>query len=159
MQFSELRSQEADIIMQVWGIPPELFGRLANSNRATITLALQIFGKSVLVPRLERLRHWLQANLVPEYDSPLILEYDSPVPEDREFSLSVMKAQPAAFQLNEYRELANLQEDDTLIEQYGATLASPLQSPPLENMTNDEVRQLYDLLDQAATRTVKGARR
>lgn len=159
MQFSELRSQEADIIMQVWGIPPELFGRLANSNRATITLALQIFGKSVLVPRLERLRHWLQANLVPEYDSPLILEYDSPVPEDREFSLSVMKAQPAAFALNEYRELANLQEDETLYDQYGT---GPIASPqaPLENMTNEEVRQLYDLLDQAASRpTQKGARR
>lgn len=171
MQFSELRTQEADIILQVWGVPPELFGRVQNSNRATIDAALTIFGTSVLVPRLERQRHWIQTNLAPEYDQAIILDYDSPVPEDREFSLAVMKAQPSAFTKNEFRNLANQKPDDNIGEEYGQAGAAPGQpgqeppqeppvrrqppaksEPSLEHLTDEELTTMYGILSKAAER-------
>ena len=110
IQLTELRRHERDTIMQVWGIPPEMFGVIASSNRSTIDVAPHIFNKYCVVPRIERERFFYQERLVPEYDDRLILDYVSPVPEDKEFKLKVMVAQPAAFQLNEFREMAGEEE-------------------------------------------------
>lgn len=106
MQLSDLRSDERDILIHVYGVPPEIFGILESSNRSTIDAADYILAKHVQVPRLEHMRMVLQLRLIERYDERLILDYVSPVMEDKEFQLKVVQGSPQAFTLDEIRELA-----------------------------------------------------
>lgn len=106
MQLIDLRKFERDTIHQFWGIPPEILGITETSNRATIDAADFLFNKNVITPRVESLRTVLQNELVSEFDERIILDYESPVGEDRNYKLDVYKAAPWAFDINEWRELA-----------------------------------------------------
>lgn len=108
-QLNELRKWQHDLIREVFAMPPEILGVIENSNRSTIDAAQFIFATGVLVPRLEFLRTELQARLVPLFDDRLVLDYDTPVPEAREFQLQAVRAIPEAFQLNEIRAIAGLE--------------------------------------------------
>lgn len=112
MQLVELRRFERDTIMQVYGVPPEILGVLENSNRATIEAAEFFYAKHTLVPRIEILREAFQNHIIPEYDDRIVLHYDSPVEEDREFQLEVAKAAPWARTTNEWRTLSGLEPID-----------------------------------------------
>lgn len=106
MQFIELRKFERDMLINARGIPPEVFGVIENSNRATIDAADYLFAKHVLTPALEFLRSYLQSELVPRYDDRFILGYASPIEEDREFYLEAAKVAPWSLTLNEWRGMA-----------------------------------------------------
>ena len=112
-QLVPLRQFERDTIQQVFGIPPEILGILENSNRATIDSADYLFARWVIVPRLELLRSEMQERLVPEFDDRLILDYVSPVPEDRQFKLEVAKSAPWALKRNEWRALMEMEPDES----------------------------------------------
>lgn len=101
-----LLNNQRDTVLQVYGAPPELFGIIENSNRATIDAAETLFARHVIMPRMEHRRATLQIQLVDEIDDTLILDYESPVPDDKEYELSVMKASPWPFKANEIREKA-----------------------------------------------------
>lgn len=107
MQLSQLRKDERDILIHVYGVPPEVFGILENSNRSTIDAADYLMAKYIIVPRLEFQRGVLQQQLIELYDERLILDYVSPVVEDKEFELKVMQAAPQNFTIDEVRELGN----------------------------------------------------
>ena len=106
MQFVQLRQFERDMLIQTFGVPPEIIGVLASSNRATVTAADMFFNKYVIEPRLELLRGVLQERLVPEFDDRLIIDYVSPVQSDKEFELSVAAAAPYILDMDEWRDLA-----------------------------------------------------
>ena len=101
LQLGELRKQERDTIIQVFGIPPEILGIIESSNRATIEAADFTFDTYVIEPRLELLRSILQERLVPEFDDRLIIDFDSPVADDKAHQLDVAKAQPHAISVDE----------------------------------------------------------
>lgn len=103
MQLVELRASERDIIVQIFGVPPEVFGILANSNRSTIDVADYLMKRYVTVPRAEYLRQVWQRRLVPLFDEKLIIDYENPVAEDLDFELKVMVASPWAANVNEWR--------------------------------------------------------
>lgn len=103
MQLVELRKWQRDVVLQVPGVPPEILGVLESSNRATIDTAAFIFARWVLTPRLELIRATLQTQLVPMYDDRIVVDFSSPVEEDREFALQVRKAFPWAYVLDELR--------------------------------------------------------
>lgn len=156
MQLTELRQHERDTVMQVWGIPPEIFGVLSSSNRSTIDQSGTIFMKYCIVPRLERERDFYQDRLVPEYDdgkNRIILDYVSPVPEDKEFKLKVMVAQPAAFELNEFREMANFDPLDDLDGELaqaagaGGFGADPNADPQAEDQPKKKPKPKFENLD------------
>jgi hypothetical protein len=105
LQMIELRKQQRDMVVQMFGIPPELLGILTNSNRATIDAADFLFSRWVVTPRLEFLRAQLQERLVPEYDDRLVIDYVSPIQEDREFMLEAGRAAPWAMTVDEWRVL------------------------------------------------------
>jgi hypothetical protein len=105
MQFTDLRRLERDTIVNVFGVPPEVLGIVENSNRATIEAADYLFGRWVLQPRLEFLRNVLQVAWVSQFDPRLVLDYDSPVAEDKEHNLKVYTAAPWAFMVDEWRSL------------------------------------------------------
>lgn len=123
LQLKELRQQQRDTIMQVFGIPPEIMGVISNSNRATIESAEYLYAKHVLVPRLELLRSYFQERLVPEYDDRFILDYVTPVQEDHEFELTAMTKAPYAFTIDEWRHRAG---ESPLPDGAGQTYAVPI---------------------------------
>jgi len=105
-QLIALRQHERNMVVQVFGVPPEVLGIIENSNRATIDAAQALYGQNVLVPRLEVLRESMQERLIPEYDVRLILDYENPVPADKEFRLRAAQVQPQSLTQNEWRGLA-----------------------------------------------------
>lgn len=105
MQLVDLRKYERDTIIQVYGVPPEILGIIENSNRSTIDASDYLFARWVVQPRLEFLRAVLQERLVPEFDDRLILDYESPVAEDKEYNLKVAQAAPWSMTVDEWREL------------------------------------------------------
>jgi len=130
LQLVELRKHERDTIVQVFGIPPELLGILNNSNRATIESADYLFSRWVVTPRLEFLRSQLQERLVPEYDERLVLDFVSPVQEDREHMLEAAKAAPWAMKVDEWR---TLQGQETLDDDAGQVHMMPLNLIPVRS--------------------------
>lgn len=122
MQFTELRSAQRDIIIQTFGVPPEILGVIENSNRATIDAADYLFAKYVLTPRLEFLRSVFQERLIPEYDDRLIIDYDSPVQEDRQHALEAAKTSVGVLSVDEWRELSGF---DPLPDEAGKTHLVP----------------------------------
>lgn len=107
LQMTQLRKQERDTIIQVFGIPPEKMGVLSQSNRSTIAASDVFWQRDVIMPRAEAMRTVLQRKLVPMFDDRLILDFESPVVEDAEHELNVMRANPRAFTINEWRSAAN----------------------------------------------------
>lgn len=111
----KLRQFERDAVLQHYGMPPEALGVLENSNRATIDNADYFMSRYVVEPRLEKLRQVMQERLVPEFDDRLILDYVSPVQEDRERQLKAAEAAPWALTVDEWRALAGkapLEDED-----------------------------------------------
>lgn len=106
-EMSDLRNQLKAAISEIYGVPPEIFGRLENSNRATIDSADYLFAKHTLDPILS----WIFDNIEPVIEDNFDLgggklKYESPIQEDRAHALAVFSARPSAFTNNEARELA-----------------------------------------------------
>lgn len=112
MEVPELREYLRDTIRQVQGIPPEILGILDNSNRSTIEAAEYLFGKYVVMPRAEVWRDFLQETLVPEFDPRAVIDYVSPLQEDKNFALNVLATKPVIAKVKEYRKLAGLPPTD-----------------------------------------------
>lgn len=106
LQLIQLRQFERDMVIQVFGVPPEILGIIEKSNRSTIEAADFLFSRWVLIPRLELQRTTIQEALItPDYDERLILDYQSPVDEDFERKMQAAKAAPHTMRVNEWREL------------------------------------------------------
>jgi HK97 family phage portal protein len=113
MQLMELRKHERDMVIQTFGVPPEVFGVIENSNRSTIDAADYLMAKHVLVPRLDVLRETMNETIMLEYgDESVVLDYDSPVDQDKEFNYKVAKAAPYSRTVDEWRELQGLDKID-----------------------------------------------
>jgi len=110
LELMDLRTFEREAFNSVFGVPPEIMGLLESSNRATVREAITIFSKEVLVPRLEVERDELQHQLVPLYDDRLFLDYMNPVPEDDDFQLEAMTANPASATIGEWRDVQGLED-------------------------------------------------
>lgn len=108
LQMNELRSHSRDTALQTYGINPEILGVIENSNRSTIDGAFYAFQKLAVEPRAEFWRSELQQKVVPDYDPRLIIDYDSPVQEDREFTLKAYQAKPSTITVDEWRKLQGL---------------------------------------------------
>lgn len=122
LDMRNIREFERDIIISVFGVPPELVGVLQNSNRATIESAEFLFTKHVVVPRLEAQRVAINDQLAWQYDTNLEAGYENPVDEDMAFRADMMKARGDAFTLDEIRESTGL---DPLPEEAGRRIAVP----------------------------------
>lgn len=123
----DLRKFLMDFVRMTYGIPPEIVGDISSSNKATSFAAMEHFATQVTVPRLEFLRAALQKWLLPLFDDETaILDFESPVPADREHRLRVMGTMPAAFSYDEWRGLADFKPDP---ERQGYPMPLPGQKP------------------------------
>ena len=84
-------------------------GVCGNSNRSTISMADFFWTKDIILPRVDFIRAVLQNKLVPMFDDKLVLDFESPVVQDKEHVLNVMRAEPGAFTINEWRKQADHQ--------------------------------------------------
>lgn len=106
--YPNLRNAERDIMWQTWGVSPELFGAIENSNRATVDAALYHFQRLVVLPRAERWRSFLQQQMEEDFDERGIIHCESPVEEDKEYRLTAAKTFSWALTLDEARAFAGL---------------------------------------------------
>jgi hypothetical protein len=145
----EVRQQAADAIRELYGVPPELFGQLDSSNRATAQVAKELFAEFVLVPRLEMMKREWEAKLLPLLGyTDVELEFDSPIPADVERRAELMKTHPHAFTLNEIRREAGLPAragGDIYVRAPGLVEVS---AGTIEDMT-DQARLLEDVTPPA----------
>ena len=110
IKLEALRDATDRRVLETWGAPPEILGRLTNSNRSTIDSAQYLWALNVITPRLEFLREHLQRRLCSAFPADdLVLTYDSVIPQDHEHIRELIKSNPAAFSLDEIREEAGLQ--------------------------------------------------
>lgn len=94
-------------IRKAEGVPPEIMGESENSNRANIVGSKDIYTSFTLCPRLDFDEDQFNERVLPALGfNDVILLYESPVPEDSDFVLEVMRAAPHAFPVDEWRELA-----------------------------------------------------
>lgn len=158
LQMTELRKVERDIIMQVFGIPPEKLGQNSASNRSTITAADLFWTKDILMPRIENIRRTLQLQLVPLFDETLILDFDSPIVEDKELELQIMRAMPGAFTKNEWRAAANKpslgEAGDVFILRAGEMEVSIDNNQTENQQTTDTQNASYELFNELKNKIV-----
>lgn len=85
MEFTKLREATREDIREAFGFPKPLLGAVDDVNRANAEAAEYVFAKWVLVPRLERIKGALNADLLTLFGADdLEFDYDSPVDEDGE---------------------------------------------------------------------------
>lgn len=108
LQVLDLRKYNRDMIRQVQGIPPEILGILDQSNRATIDAADYLYNKNVIVPKAEMWREFFQRTLVVEFDERAVLDYVSPIQEDKNYTLSTAIAAPYMVKVKDWRKIAGL---------------------------------------------------
>lgn len=106
VELQAMRQAQRDVVLQVLGCPPEIFGIVENSNRATVSAADFIFTSKVVLPRLNYFAGALTTFVQEEYGDEYFVAFDSPVAEDLDFIFSVMTAQPSLFTRNEWRRIA-----------------------------------------------------
>lgn len=87
MQFTELRGMSRELIREAFGFPKSMLGTVDDVNRANAEAGEVMFARWLVVPRLERIKQALNAELLPMFgDTARGLEFDycDPVPEDGE---------------------------------------------------------------------------
>jgi HK97 family phage portal protein len=104
-QILPLRKSSRDVFQETFGIPPEIVGLVAGSNRATAHEASRIYFENCIIPRAEFWRQNLQHECDDEYGPGYVVGYDSPSPTDRDYQLDVVRAAPYHFTRGEIREM------------------------------------------------------
>lgn len=109
-QMIEVRQSARNAVMQVQGHPPEIHGVIENSNRSTIDAAFYMYAKGVLLPFLQLIAQTVQHQLMPRFlgGEALVFSFDSPVPEDHETQIEVLRIAPTVFKINEIRKMAGM---------------------------------------------------
>jgi HK97 family phage portal protein len=100
MQFAELRTVSSEVILEAYGMPKFAVGRVDDVNRATADASDAWFGKSMTVPRLERIKGALNNRFLPLFgpgSDRLEFDYISPVEEDYERANSTLKTRAEAW--------------------------------------------------------------
>jgi HK97 family phage portal protein len=153
IQLVELRKFLQNFTRMTYGVPPEIIGDISNSNKATAFAAREILAEQVISPRGEFWRTELQKRLLPMFDENAVLDFDSPVPADREHQLKVMGTFREAFKVNEVRQLAGCQPDPARGDEYlapapgskpGADAGTPSPDPQGADGAADEASKAFD---------------
>jgi len=84
MDFWRLRKVNREVILGAYGIPASIMGIEGPGSRARAEADAYIFAKYVVKPRLTRFREKLNEQLCILFGKDLELDFDDPVPENRE---------------------------------------------------------------------------
>lgn len=143
LDFVASRKFLRDEALQHWNIPPEVFGIIENSNRATIDAAFYLFNKNVLADYLNMFERTLNSQLIAiDYDKNLVCKHNFKIAEDDDFALKVYGDGLAkgVITRNEYRRRFGLAEDKVNGDVY-------LMPFSVVEQNQDEVPDAPDVLD------------
>jgi HK97 family phage portal protein len=99
MQFVELSQVSDEKVRTAFGFPKPMLGSTDDVNRANADAAELVFGRWLLVPRLERTKAALNTRLLPMYGSLGLgyeFDYVSPVPADLEAEAAQLTSKATA---------------------------------------------------------------
>lgn len=91
MDFWRLRKINRDTIIGAYRIPTSMLGLEGPGSRARVEADELVFSKYVVKPALTRIKEALNEQLVPLYDDGYMLDFDDPVPENREAVINEVK--------------------------------------------------------------------
>lgn len=87
MEFLEGRKFNRDQILALFRVSAHILGISENVNRANAEAAEFTFAKRVVKPKMQRITSRITQSLAPQYDEKLVVGYENPVPEDKEYLL------------------------------------------------------------------------
>lgn len=103
MQFQELNLLSREQIMEAFRYPKFMLGRVDDVNRANAEASEYVSSKSLLVPRLERMKKILNGQFLPMFGPQAArnLEFDfhSPVPKDEKTDAETTKLKTEAYKV------------------------------------------------------------
>ena len=88
MDFLNLRHLTRDNILGVFSMPSSMMGITEVGSRARAEADEYLFSRWLIKPRLTRIKEKLNEQLCPLFDENIELDFDSPVPENRELLIS-----------------------------------------------------------------------
>lgn len=149
MQFAELRDVSSQVIREAFGFPKFKLGDVTDVNRANADASERMYARSLLKPRLERIKQALNTQLLPLFGASgmgIEFDYDSPEPDDEEMEMQerLNKAQAA-------KTLVDAGYDpEAVLETVGLPpmehnsekpqpIAPPITTTPGEEMPNEDV--------------------
>ncbi len=106
MDFVESRKFSRDNVIGAFGIPASVLGIVENVNRANAETGDYTFNKNIIKPRLIFWRDEYNAKIIaPEFGKGFYLDFEDPVPENRDATLAEANAGMAggAITVNEWR--------------------------------------------------------
>lgn len=100
------RKATREDILAIFGVPASKLGLVEDVNRANAEANDLTFQSEVVLPRLKLLEARLNKDLVSRFDTWLRLEFDNPVPADKEFGLKKQESyvKSGIWTINEVRE-------------------------------------------------------
>lgn len=87
MEFLDGRKFNRDQILALFRVSGAILGIQENSNRATAESAEYVFAKRVVRPKMMRLTNRITEDLAPQFDTKLVVGFENPVPEDKDYLL------------------------------------------------------------------------
>lgn len=87
MEFLDGRKFNRDQILALFRVSGHILGISENINRANAEAAEFTFAKRVIKPKMMRISNRITEDLAPQFDEKLIVSFEDPVPEDKEFTL------------------------------------------------------------------------
>lgn len=84
MAFAESAQLARDEILAIFGVPAAVIGLSQDVNRAVADAMDTIFARYCVAPLLQLIGDQLNQDLMPRFDPALCVQFESPVPEDRE---------------------------------------------------------------------------
>lgn len=87
MKFDGVNKGIRDGILAAFGVPASKLGLVEDVNRANADANDYTYQKETISPRLSLIEEKLNEKMMPWYDPALVVKFDNPVPEDKEFRL------------------------------------------------------------------------
>ncbi len=113
MEFLEGRKFNRTQILAMFRTSASILGITEDVNRANAEANEYTFSKHVLLPRIKRITNRITEDLAIQYDEKLIISFEDPVPEDKEFRLNEKEKSVGKWKtVNEIREEEGLDPVD-----------------------------------------------
>jgi len=151
MDFVEMQRMTRDKILAGFRVPKTILGLTEDVNRANAEASNYVFALRVIKPQMERIVGYLNEFLVPRYGDNIFLDFEDPVPENRELELmeneKALGAKPYA-SVNEIREregLPPIEGGDSVMTDFASIpLGEPIEEkkakPKVKNQMKPSVR-------------------
>lgn len=86
-KFEDVSREIRDEILAIFGVPASKLGLVEDVNRANADANDYTYQKETILPRLLLIEEKINEKIMPIYDEGLIVKFDNPVPEDKEYRL------------------------------------------------------------------------